>query len=274
LPEIIQLEDIIFNENDICVVGSDQVWNTDITGEKATDYFLNFLPDKIKRIAYAASFGNTAWDNKKIENDVDSCLKKFSAISVREKTGISICSDVFKVSSQLALDPTLLLDNYDEFIANDEKNEGKLVSFLFAKKKNSGVHDLIRFISKKINKRPLMMAERRFHRGISNIPWVTVEQWVSYVANSSFVITDSFHCTVFAILHKKQFIVIPANIKRVGRILHLLESLGLTGRYYPDVQSVYEADAWLKPIDYQEVSKKLLDLRNDSMEFLKNSLGA
>lgn len=272
LPPLVTIDENQVNADDIYIVGSDQVWNTSLTRDVALDYFLGFLPNDIKRIAYAASFGNSEWDNDRIEKDVFACLQKFTAISVRERSGISICKDIFNVNSRLALDPTLLLDNYHEFVEPKTNKKRKMVVFSLLDKKTPEFFQLIRFIGKQTNTRPVMLAERRVHKEITNIPWVTVEQWVSHIANSHFVITDSFHCTVFAIIHRKQFIAMPADIKRVGRILDLLDSLGLSDRYYPDIDSVYKTKAWMLPIDYDVVFERLSVLKTDSIEFLQTSI--
>lgn len=271
LPQRISLSNNKIDDEAIYIVGSDQVWNPDITKDVALDYFFRFLPDKVKRISYAASFGNTEWTHKEVEPEVHACLHKFSAISVRENSGVTICKEVFNIDSVVTLDPTLLLDNYDELRVSKKSKIDNLVVFSFLKNTPERL-DFFRHIGKKTNTRPLLMQERRMYKGMSNIPWVSVEQWVSQIANSSFVITDSFHCMVFAIIHKRQFIVLPANLKRVGRMLSLLESLGLENRYYKDIESAYETDEWLQPIDYEKVYKKLNVLREDSVSFLRSEL--
>ncbi|MEL7587604.1 MAG: polysaccharide pyruvyl transferase family protein [Prolixibacteraceae bacterium] len=272
LPRMISLENDHINDDDIYIVGSDQVWNPDITKNVALDYFFNFLPDNVKRISYAASFGNSEWLHDEIKPDVSECLQKFLAISVRESSGVNICKEVFNINSVLTLDPTLLLDNYDELlISKKPKKVELLVVFSFLKNTSERLN-FFRYIGEKTNTRPMLMHERRMHKGISNIPWVTVEQWVSQIAHSSFVITDSFHCTVFAIIHRKQFIALPADKKRVGRILNLLDSLGLTDRWFPDIESVYKTTNWLKPIHYDEVFEKIKVLRSASINFLNTAL--
>ena len=271
LPDFVNIYDDKASSNDTYIVGSDQVWNPDITKGVALDYFFHFLPDNIKCISYAASFGNSEWLHKGIEADVCKCLQKFSAISVRESSGGRICNDIFNVKATITLDPTLLIDNYGELIVPINGKKSRLVVFSFLKYTPERLN-FFRYMGEQTQTRPLLMHERRINRGVSNIPWTTVEQWVSQIAQSSFVITDSFHCMVFAILHKKQFIAMPADKKRVGRILSLLESLGLSDRYYPDIDNVYKTNKWMQPIDYDVVSEKLKVLRVASVEFLKTTL--
>jgi len=271
LPRFIHFQDSKFDDNDIFIVGSDQVWNPDITKQNALNYFFDFLPDKTKRISYAASFGNSDWSWKNIEDKAGVCLRKFSAISVREMSGAVICRDVFHMDADVVLDPTLLLDSYKELLKGKISAKKTLVYFSLFKETPKEL-ELIRYIGMQTGSEPLMLSNKRFLKGIRTLGWLTVQNWVSQIANSSFVITNSFHCTVFAIIHHKQFIVIATNTKRAGRILYLLESLGLSNRYYPDIEIIYKSTDWLQPIDYDKIEEKLRILRLASFEFLKKAL--
>ena len=259
------------DSEDIYLVGSDQVWNPSLTKDKSLSYFFNFLPDEVKRISYAASFGTANWKEKNIEPEVRSCLQRFSAIGVREDTGVKICRDVFQVNATLTLDPTLLLNNYDEIVSPEKASKSSLIFFLLLRTKPEMLQ-FTHFMSKQICTHPVMLSEKRPHHGVTNIPWLTVEKWISKIAGSSFVVTDSFHCTVFAILFRKKFIVLPAHPERVGRILNLLQLLGLSDRYYSDIKSVLKTTNWTQSIDYNMVFEKLNALRRDSMFFLENAL--
>ncbi len=272
LPHQVNLTDCQVNKDDIYIVGSDQVWNPDLTGDRALDYFFNFLPNHVKRISYAASFGTSEWPEKNIETGVRNCLNKFSAIGVRESSGVQICKEIFNVDATLTIDPTLLLDNYDALIIPETKPHKKtLVVFSLLKTTHEWLK-LIQYIAKQTNTHPVMLSERRIHKGISYQPWVTVEKWLSQIANSTFVITNSFHGTVFAIIFKKQFIAMPAHTNRAGRIKHLLEMLGLETRYFKNMDVLYNSAGLLQEINYEDVFKKLSMLKLDSMKFLTNGL--
>jgi hypothetical protein len=273
LPYQVSLNDWRNNEDDIYVVGSDQVWNPALTKDTALHYFFNFLPDGAKRISYAASFGDSEWLYKDIEREVFTCLQKFSAIGVRENSGIQTCKNIFHVNATLTLDPAMLLDDYSELMVKKKRTHTKktLITYLFVKKTPEWLQ-LIRFIGIQTHCRPVMLGERRMHKGISNILFPSVENWVSEIANSSFVITDTFHGVVFAILHKKQFIVILSNTNQSGRIISLLALLGIENRLYHTLEDLYNTAEWMKEIDYDTVFERLDKLRKYSISFLENSL--
>lgn len=81
---------------DAIVVGSDQVWRSwDSTA--LGYYYLDFaIHLKIKRIAYAVSFGtNKLTVSKEIADKISSLVKGFDRVSVREHDKIFLCKNIF-----------------------------------------------------------------------------------------------------------------------------------------------------------------------------------
>ena len=110
--QIKELNDFGF---DAVVVGSDQVWRLEHTTGVGSNYFLDFLKNKkTKKISYAASFGKDSVDGDSDKlSEIASLLSEFSAISVREESGVKICAELFKVEVKQVLDPVLLLKRDD-----------------------------------------------------------------------------------------------------------------------------------------------------------------
>lgn len=260
---------------DLCIVGSDQVWNPDITGKYAFHYFFDFLPKDMPRIAYAASFGNEQWEYKESQQRVESYLKKFTAISVREESGVYICKDTFHIQAAHVLDPTLLIPNYSVYIKGLVQRESQIVSFKF--KPSEEYYDLLSHFSKGMNQDVCLMGP--IYRKLSSKlfkfhfnPFVSVEKWLENISNASLVVTDSFHCTVFSILYRRKFIVIPSNSKRKGRMYSLLKDLNLLDRYYETIEDVYRTERWNEDIDFDSVYAILAKRREESLQFLSESL--
>ena len=99
-----------------------------------------------------------------------------------------------------------------------------------------------------------------------------VERWIGNIASATLVVTDSFHCTVFSILHRRQFIVITGNKKRKGRLYSLLQKLDLLDRLYEDIESVYHTDKWKEKICYDKVFDIIKEEQNKSLDFLTHNL--
>lgn len=121
------------NEYDAFVVGSDQVWRPRYFGKPITNAYLGFARNwsSIKRVAYAASFGTDEWEyTPKETTDCASLLRKFDAVSVRERSGVKLCKEHFGVNAVCLLDPTLLLTKDDYLsildVANYPVNNGGL----------------------------------------------------------------------------------------------------------------------------------------------------
>ena len=99
---------------DCLMVGSDQVWNPNISLDKCLAYFLYFGEENVKRVSYASSFGLSDWpqEKKNLIVPVKMALKRFNNISVREKTGQELLTRLFGVNSKVVVDPTMLHNDY------------------------------------------------------------------------------------------------------------------------------------------------------------------
>jgi len=83
-------------EADLYMIGSDQTWNLDISLDKAPSFFLNFVSDDNKKVAYAASFGKNKLDGSKwiSKQEIERLLKRFEYIGIREGSGKEILSSI------------------------------------------------------------------------------------------------------------------------------------------------------------------------------------
>jgi hypothetical protein len=256
-------------KNDAYVFGSDQVWNPQITKANYHLYFGSWVNSEATRIAYAASFGLSTWEFPEYSQEVKKQLENFDAIGVRETSAVEICNNTFAVKSEQVVDPTLLLTDYSHLFTKRKKTNS-LVCYIFGKEKDK--MDNIRKIGNKCNLQPILLNDMRFRKGIKSVPFPAVAKWLSYLEASEFVITDSFHCMVFSILFKKNFIAIPAVPERAGRMLSLLDCLGLKSRFFNSIDEASESAVLIEKIDYTIVDDKIKSLRESSLSFLKSAL--
>lgn len=268
------LKDSISN-TDICIVGSDQVWNPDITTVRALHYFFDFVPCSIPRISYAASFGVDKWKWENLTSRVESLLKNFHAVSVREDSGVAICKSIFDVHATKVLDPTLLLENYNNLL-REPLLHNYVLGFKFVT--SPEYYSLLKHVAVNINASTLIMDMlprnlRHTHIGETSF-FPSPEQWVTNVAYSQFVITDSFHCTVFSLIFKKNFMVIlPGKLGKVqDRLYSLLKELGLENRIFTSIEEAKKSNIWNSIINYDIVSQKLSKLRTESINYLIQSI--
>lgn len=261
-------------EADLYIVGSDQVWNPNITQRLDPKiYFFNFLPNEAKRIAYAASFGVNEWKITGEENLYQNLLSKFSFIGVREESGIDICNNIFNLSAAKVLDPTLLLESYEDIMGKCVNTKNELIYFKF--NRDSECESLCLELAKINGLRAVYLANNRPKAGFKYRPFISVQQWLKSINQSKLVITDSFHCMVFCILLHKKFIVFPSFKGLEGRMLTLLKDLSLEACYCSNIKEFKEKKDYLlqMSIDYTSVENKLCMLRRKSLNYLKEAIG-
>jgi len=251
---------------DACFVfGSDQIWRK-IMSPRLMTYFGDFLKDGVHRFAYAASFGVDYWQFSEEESKkIISLLKKFSAISVREECAVRLLAE-HGVDSQLVLDPTMLLKEKDYEHLETE------VSRDYAKEK----HLFIYCLDEHLNQKDVL-----YQLGHTlNLPLLTLNQknlqvdmWLSALQTAEYVVTDSFHGTVFSILFHKKFIVVANEDRGLTRLQSLLKIFGLENRLIMEFSDFKTSDL-LADIDYRKVEVVLDREREKSLKFLENNLQA
>lgn len=266
---------------DAIIVGSDQVWRR-IGNSIRSFYFLDFLPDdtQTKRYSYAASFGLSSWqENNEITKKIQNCVNRFDAISVREKTGVEICKNVFSVNAELVLDPTLLHDAsfYNQLLPIESiYSNNFVVSYILGSEHYKQVEEILLWTKHKNCKyKELFYTKDQIpalkEAGIGHKEHISVLEWLCAIRDCKYVITNSFHATVFSILFAKNFVVLEHNSGGKDRIDTLLNALGLSNRFIKDTSGI--DDVLNTPIDYSIVYKKLNDCRKKSFDFINSILG-
>ena len=268
------LEKFVKKESfDAVIVGSDQVWRMAYISHKDyKNFFLDFVDgSKIKKIAYAASFGRDCWEGEGDEEEISKLLKDFTAISTRELSGTQICRDSFKHSNaKHVLDPTILMSKefyMDEIISKyDVSNisKGGLVTYVLDEAKEK--KEIIEFVQKSTDLKSL-----HHLKGFNNSKLTfTVPEWLTSFAYADTVVTDSFHGMVFSIIFEKNFIVIGNHDRGFDRFISLLSLLGLEDRLVFGIEDM--KDKKIDNIDYSGVNKILNENKKISFEFLASNL--
>nr|WP_272210096.1 polysaccharide pyruvyl transferase family protein [Marinicella sp. W31]MDC2875959.1 polysaccharide pyruvyl transferase family protein [Marinicella sp. W31] len=258
---------------DAVIVGSDQVWRLRyLPDDGVADYFLGFAdrPD-MRRISYAASFGNSEWIYHDETEMVSKLLADFSAVSVREKTGVEICrDDLGRDDAELVLDPTMLVDEafYDTVMSPSPtgRPQGGLLTYVLDF--DSDHPDLAASVARRLG--PDCAVHSLALEGRQKL--VGVPEWLRAFKDARWVLTDSFHGTVFSILFRKDFIAIVNKKRGSDRFVSLLSQLGLQDRLVDSDGIEAIAEKMAQPVDYAAVDEKLSALRDHSMQFLKKAL--
>lgn len=258
------------SECDCVFLGSDQIWNSSITGGRLDPAFFNQSPlGKAKKgIAYAAS---TMSIERLTANDLDDFsvwLPRLSAIGAREKKLGEFLSDRYSLPVTEVIDPTLLApkDIFDPFISKPSCDSDYLL--FYEVWHNDEVENKAREVArdKGLKFIGISGSDIRMHRtGIRQI--VSPSEFVSYIANASHVVTSSFHGTAFSLIFEKQFNVVCEEPHQAVRMKELLDSIGLNEKLTFRMSGIDN-----KPIQYDMEREKIAAYRIESMKFIKDSL--
>lgn len=216
-------------EYDVYITGSDQVWNP-TQNYCLEPYFLTFVKnEKALKISYASSIGIDRLLHKE-KKDFKRWLNSYDSISVREKTAQSVLSEFVNKNIEVVADPAFLLElDYWKNIAQQANLTEEKYILLFSLSINKEMIDYAMTLSKESGKDLIVLhqkltkeyAKGKFHV-VNNAGPI---EFLGYIANADFVLTDSFHCTVFSlILGVDNFYtyISPFN-NRGSRIVDLLE---------------------------------------------------
>lgn len=255
----------------VFISGSDQVFNTNITKENKKHYFLDFVHKRNGKIAFSASFGLEQFiGDKKLINQTKKLLNKFDYISLREKSAVSVLNKTFgsDFGAQITIDPTLMLkeEDYVDIINNEKQIEKSsneyIATYILSSEygiQNKEIVNLKEKIENKFGLSAINVSKN------SDGEYSSFGQWLSYIKNAKWVITDSFHGVCFSIIFKKNF----SYISQLGptRVTNLLNILGLENLCYKSFD-----DICFEPIDYNFVDEKLNKLIKNSYDYLNNAI--
>lgn len=257
---------------DIYIVGSDQAWRPRYS-PNLKNFYLDFVDNKnAKKIAYATSFGVDYWEaSEEITPYLSNRAQEFDAISVREKSAVDLCKKYLNVNAVQALDPTMLLgiNDYRKLVKaeNEDIDIGKNKVCVYIldidKDRASIINDVC-----KIKGLEVYRVGKPNKKGFPSI-----ESWINGFDKADFIITDSFHGTVFSILFNKPFISIGNTGRGITRFKTVLDLFNLSSKLvfnYEDFKS--RKSEILNEIDYSLVNQTLTEHRLFSTNFLKEAI--
>ena len=260
-------EDIDNLNLDVHICGSDQVWNPTITQGLKVGFFGG--EGKAYKVAYAASAGEL--DQLRKSNDqFINLLDKMNAISVREDELFNYIKSNTNHNVTHVFDPTLLLQKEDYEIILKRPGVVKPYLLIYSLDRNPRMLKLAHSIAKE---KGLQVIEIALNKtpfcGHKQIFSADPAEFLGWIEQAFFIVTNSFHGTVFSILFKKNFIVIKHKT-RGARMESLLDKLKLRDRLVEDPKNFEYSD--IPDINYDNVDDILCDLRKASLDFIRNAL--
>lgn len=257
------------SELDFLVVGSDEVFNC--LQSSPWGLSLQLMGDTaVPAISYAASCGYTTLEGLSkagVAEEVSDALKKYKAISVRDRNSATVVREISGIEPQIHLDPVLIYDWTQE-------TDGAACRFRD--------YILVYGYDNRINREEEIAAIKRFakeHRK-KLISFGVYQRWcdknvlcrpfelVNYFMNADYVVTDTFHGTVLSLKCNKQFATIIRESNK-NKITDLLSRFNLEERASEinRLSSVLET-----PVDYSPVNDMIAEERKKTLAYLDTNI--
>ena len=261
------------------LVGSDQLW---LPGNIAADYYtLNFVPEKVNTIAYATSFGQSALpkDSSRLAKVF---LQKIKHLSVREESGQELIKDLTGRKVPVVCDPTLLFTG-EEWLSIQQTDPIEQGDYIFCYFLGTNLlhRDFVRRLKAETGYRVIILphideyVKADEECSDKQLYEIDPSAFLNLIRNAKYVCTDSFHCSVFSILYKRNFFTFrrfsdknkQSTNSRLDTLFHIT---GITGRLVSGDEDITEVIS--RKTDFETAHRKLAEIRKNSYDYLTNAL--
>lgn len=272
--------DVIDYGFDAFVVGSDVVWHQEhafINSLKFLDLGEDYHP---KKISYAASFGNE-WIPRENENKIRKCLNNFDGVSVREKSTENFLSSLGVNNVCHVLDPVFLIEKgkWKDLASKPAIDDKILADYCFVYLLSPRKYEM-EFLNRLLQKQRLKAVIVSYtddaydNITISDKCYLynecSPQEWLWLIEHSKVILTDSFHGLAFSVIYGKDFFAMDRQ-KMMNRIEDFLNQMGLINMLISQDYTENDLD---KTVDYANVDKKVIGLRNRSIKYLDDLLSS
>lgn len=249
---------------DVYITGSDQTWNIEYNGGVLGEYFLNYAPKNAKKIALSVSIGMEHIP-KEFTEEMSYYVKNYNGVSVREESAVTVLRELGYNNAVHILDPTLILSAEEWIQLLHLKKSEKSYVLVYQLNENKDMlnfavrlaqdHDLELVILSVLKCRTVNYK----HTVVRNC---NPEQFLEFIKNAQYVVTDSFHGTAFSFnFNKNVYVFNPPRYST--RLTSILKLFGSEFRLVKD-------KCWkeITDIDYNRVNSVLVAERKKAKEFL------
>lgn len=256
---------------DILVIGSDEVFNC--LQPYPVGYSKQLFGDDYEQcnvLSYAASFGSTQYEDlvrNGIDEEVKDMLSKFKAISVRDENSASIVKKLLGTNPEINMDPVLMYDFGREIKSHSTNKKGYIIVYAYTGRLSREEEDYIKNFAHTIKKKIISIGH---YSNIADENIICNPFYVfSYFKNADYVITDTFHGTIFSIKMNTKFCTIIRDSNR-NKLVALLKKLGRLDRkveQLSDIERLFNTE-----IDYSKTNTIVECERKKTIAYLKENL--
>lgn len=257
------------NEYDMVVIGSDEVFNfAQPTPWGFTEQLYGKVKESKNIISYAGSFGHTTIskiENYDVKMKIREAMSHMKAISVRDENSVEIVEALLGKKPIMNVDPVFIYDFSQHIVDITEKDY--IIIYTYPSR-ISGKNEIAKIVdfARKYNKKLISIG--------FFFPWcdevITPHPFevLSYIKNADYIITDTFHGTIFSIITNQKFGTLIRNTNS-QKITSLLETMKKSDRIISDINLLEET--LIRDIDYSETNNVIKDERERSVDYLKKN---
>ena len=217
-------------------------------------------------VSYAASFGDAYFDEQTYEV-LKQRLTNFKALGIRENKMIPFIKENTSIPTYRTIDPTLLLSAEDYKEITTPRLESEKYLLLYARRYNKKMFDFADRLAEQNGWKVVDISLRAENADRHRMAYdAGVEEFLSLVKNSEFVVTNSFHSIIFATLFRRPFVAFSRDYGD-SKIAELLQLFGLSERLL-----VNGDEPLSDTIDFETVHRRIAPHRVGSFNFLKQEL--
>ena len=218
---------------DCYIAGSDQIWNTLFQNGRDAAFYLDFGSADVKRISYAASFAtpNIVLEYKEF---VVNKLKGIDAISIREKISLPLLAELGRADGVAVCDPVFLLSR-EEWIAVSDGTQNKCMLkdkylLVYLTDKSPQIERIAQEVKQNTGWKIYSVGATKARCADKSFKNAGPLEFVQFIKNAQFVISNSFHATAFSLIMGTKFCVVNRADAINERMKSILKDYGLVNR--------------------------------------------
>lgn len=256
------------NGYDAILFGSDQIWNRKFTDGLDDIYWGNFKTDKnTAKILWAVSM-NYMEVNAVEKEYISKSIKNFTAFSVREEELRLFLNRFTSEHVSLLIDPTLILskESWEKLVHPVQFKHYILVYALGAEPESvKKAQELSQATGKKI---VVLSLHKKHYKGCTTIFTAGPNEFLSLICHADFIISTSFHGTVFSTIFEKNFVSLIPHSETNTRIKNYLLQIDLESRIIDELTDISS----LPLTSYGGVASKIRMMALKNTDYLKKNL--
>lgn len=259
---------------DVLVVGSDEVFNClqDDSGIGYSSELFGANQNADKILSYAASFGHTTLDGLR-QNDMDKeigrMLAKFSAVSVRDDNSAGIVRALTHHQPAYHPDPVFIYD-FSQYLPKTVPLKNYMLVYAYSGRIRPAEAAAIRAFAGKHSKKVISVGV--YHEFCDvYVADATPFELLAYVKNADYVVTDTFHGTVFSIKFNKRFVTIvrESNQQKLGDLLDRFHLSEHSLRDPEDMEAILQCKR-----DFSYSNQVVAEQTQAALDYLRSGIGA